>query len=161
MHQDLDQSKRPRFGRVDDRFSRTIPAPSIEASCFPREGAFGVLLLGDSPGRDQEKTPCSNRPIRFSTSLAPISVLAYCSGLLFSSVRWGAASHCTAEATSPSKSSTDLSKRKERRNSRSDSSGARRPVALRRARVRSGIPIISAKDGRLTPEFVVKAMSAW
>src|ERR1700722_20400982 len=66
-----------RLRGVDHGSAGTIPSAAVETGTFSSERGLCVLLLGDPPGRKtQEKTPCSTRPIRSSTSLAPNSVRA-------------------------------------------------------------------------------------
>ena len=87
----------------------------------------------------QEKTPCSSRPIKPSTSLAPISVRAISSGTAPPSALWGVESHTKAPSPSPSKSAIALPKTLEARRSLSDSSGRSQPSFFLRSRVRGFI----------------------
>jgi hypothetical protein len=91
--------------------------------------------------------------MRFSTSRAPGSVFEYFKGVSPPRAFFAVVSHWTADATSPSNSSTALSKTVESLSRRSDSSGASLPAALRRATVRSGMPRIEMSTASATPEF--------
>src|ERR1700759_184451 len=153
MYKHLDNSQRLRFGYIHYRHSRAVPASAVQARSLSAECCPGMFLLGYPPSLHQEKTPYSRRPIRFSTSRAPGSVLAYLRGIPPPSAFFGVVSHWTAEATSSSNSSTAFSKALEIRNRRSDSSGANLPAVLRRARVRSGIPRIDTSSADATPEL--------
>ena len=64
---------------------------------------------------------------------------------------FGVVSQWTAAVTSPSNSSTHFSNRFEIRSNLSDSSGASLPAVLRRARVRSGMPMIDASKETAKP----------
>ena len=68
---------------VDDGGPRAIPATSIKACALACERRPGAFPLDDPPSGNppQEKTPCSSRPIRFSTSRAPSSVREYAKGV--------------------------------------------------------------------------------
>lgn len=138
---------------IDDRSSWTVPTPAILACAAPAESCFGVSSFGNSPnGEVHEKTPCSSRPIRFSTSRAPTSVREYSRGVSFSSALFGVVSHLSAPARSPSNNSRVCSKMAESRSSFSDSSELKRPDALRRAKVRGGKPTREAISGSGIPE---------
>ncbi len=59
-----------------------------------------MLVFDDTPSANQTKTPCSNLPMRFSTSRAPTSVRQYASRVSPPSAGRGAVNQRTAAAVS-------------------------------------------------------------
>src|SRR5215472_1928127 len=141
MNHHLERREGLRSSRVNDADPGAIPATAIQACALAGERRPGTFALDDPPSANhQEKTPCSSRPIKFSTSRAPGSVREYAKGVRWPRAFLGLVSQVTAPATSPSNNSTACSNTVETRSRRSDSSGANTPAVLRRARVLSGIP---------------------
>ena len=146
MNNHFERSQGLRFCRVHNAGTYTVPPAAVQAGALAGERCPGVLPLDDSPsGEPQEKTPCSSRPIRFSTARAPSSVRENAKGVSKPKAFFEVVSQVTAPSTSPSKSSTAFSNTVATRSKRPDSSGASVPAALRRARVLSAIPSTDAK----------------
>jgi len=88
------------------RQSFAVPTDPMAFRAQPLEGGISVFSFEDPEKlrRGQASTPCSRRPIRSSTSLAPASVTRYCMGVLPPRAFSGCSSHSRAMALSPSKS---------------------------------------------------------
>lgn len=153
MDKDFKHGQRPRLRQINNRDFGTVPPSAKSTRSLSAERRGCMPALGDALRVHQEKTPCSTRPIRFSTSRAPDSILEYIRGVSPSRGFLGVVSHLTADATSPSNSSTALSKTIEIRRRRSHSSGANLPAVLRRASVLSGMARIETIKFASTPEF--------
>ncbi len=151
MHQQLQCRKRLTSGDVNNGSTLAVESSPKEPCAFPCERICLTLRLTEPKPGDHVNTPCSNLPIRSSTSRAPISVFAYSSGGHSPSARCGVLNHFVAAARLPSNNATALSKRLERRRTRSDSSGCNRPSSFRRLSVRVGIFSASATVSRGRP----------
>src|SRR5207247_111060 len=82
MYEHLKSRQRRACRGVNNRRSRRVPTSTEEPRTFSIERRDGMFRFDDAPGRDHyEKTPCSSRPIRVSTSRAPMSVLARSIGM--------------------------------------------------------------------------------
>src|SRR5260370_8330156 len=154
VNQDLEDGECQALRQVYDASSGTAPAPSVPARVFRTAGMGQVLRLRQPPGRaHQVGMPCSRRPIRLSTSLAPTSVFATAIGRAPPNAGRGVESQRRAAAMSPSKSSSARPKILDARSNRSDSFGCSRRWAFRRIRVRTGICTTCAKSTIERAEF--------
>src|SRR5512141_2045769 len=61
-------------GQVDGGYPFRVPPASLLSRSLPVESGLGVTGFGKTPGDDHDKTPCSMRIRRLSTSRAPASV---------------------------------------------------------------------------------------
>src|ERR1700694_5123556 len=156
VHQELQDRKRKRGGRVDDRGSAMVPPAAEESGALAVEGRGAPL--GETPDPGQLYTPCSIRPRIVTTSSAPRSVSSRSSGAIPPSARFSFWSHRPALSRAPNTSRRAAAPRAGR-SSRSDSSARRRRSFFRRAKVRAGRPTTRASVSSGMPKWAPTAAS--
>jgi hypothetical protein len=69
MHKNLCQGKCTCFGGINNKLPRAVPSPAIQPCSIAGKGILGVLVLCESPGRDQEKLHSTGQKLSLQAEL--------------------------------------------------------------------------------------------